>query len=131
MTSISNTNHLTFYAFRTVFKFKVSEKIIIHDCPDEVEVVENELNTMVFWTPPTAELLTINGSIHLERRISSNGSNSDPGDNFPVGSTQVEYNYQYQEETASCIFTVIVGNCLFAIIVLLLLLLQLLMFTVS
>ena len=77
-----------------------------------MEIVENELTTTVFWTPPTAELLTINGSMHLERGISSTGLNSEPGDIFPVGSTQVEYSYQSQEEKASCIFIVSVGNFL-------------------
>ena len=99
--------------FPTVLYITVSEKIIIHDCPDQVEVIGNELNTTVFWTPPTAELLTVNGSKHLERSISSTGTHSEPGDLFPFGNTQVEYSYRHQEVKTSCIFTVTVGNFFF------------------
>ena len=88
----------------------VSEKIIIHDCPDKVEAVGDDTNINVFWTPPTAEFRTINGTIQLERNVSSNGTYAQPGDSFPIGSTQVEYRYDFRKYTASCIFTVNVGN---------------------
>ena len=45
--------------------YAVPGKIIIHDCPDNVEIAGNDSNVSVWWTPPTAELLTINGRIQL------------------------------------------------------------------
>ena len=88
----------------------VYEHIIIHDCPDNVEVVGNHSYVNVFWTPPTAELLNINGTMHLERAVSSSGTHYESGDPFPVGNTQVEYRYESREAEASCTFTVSVGN---------------------
>ena len=88
----------------------VSEKIIVNDCPDSVEIVGNHSNVNVWWTPPTAELLTINGTTKLERNVLSSDTYKEPGDLFPVGNTQVEYRYESKEATASCIFTVSVGN---------------------
>ena len=93
--------------YENILMCTVSEKIIIHDCPDNVKVVGNHLNVSVFWTPPTAELLTINGTIQLEP-----DSNDENGGLFSVGTTQVEYRYESQEATAFCNFTVSVGNYL-------------------
>ena len=95
----------------------VSERIFVDNCPDhEVveEIVGNNTEVAVFWTPPTAELLVFNGSAILEGTILSTDLNYEPGDLFPVGRTQVEYRYKSQEaDEESCTFTVNVGKCIF------------------
>ena len=118
----------------------VSEKIVIHYCPDEVvkEIAGNESEVAVFWKPPIAELLALNGSSTTEQTIlptgqtrdyepeDYNGSfpsgeqsilstemNYEPGDCFPVGSTQVEYKYRSQKaDDESCKFIVKIGKFL-------------------
>ena len=75
------------------------------------EIVGNEMEVAVFWSPPIAELLVLNGSVAIERTISSTGQNYEPGDLFPVGRTQVEYRYSSEEaEDESCTFIVNVGK---------------------
>ena len=71
----------------------------------------------MLWTPPTAELLTINGPGQLERNMSSTGTYQEPGDPFPVGSTQVEYRYVSRKAEESCIFTVNVGTRLLSLFI--------------
>ena len=89
---------------------------MIHFCPDhEVvkEIVGNETEVAVFWTPPTAELLVFNGTIDLERTNLSAGLNYEPGDFFRVGLTKVEYRYTSNEvDDELCDFTVNVGKCI-------------------
>ena len=63
------------------------------------------------WTPPTAELLTINGSEALNFSFADNYE--EPGDYFPVGSTEITYRYESQEAKESCTFTVNVWYVLY------------------
>ena len=90
--------------------FTVSEKIKVYNCPNDtnVEVPKGQIEVFVSWTPPTAELLTINGSEALN--FSSAGTYDEPGDYFPVGSTKVMYLYESEEANAECSFTVNVGK---------------------
>ena len=108
----SQKNRTTFTFLNKIPICLVSEKIVIHDCPNDV-VVEYEgieAEASASWTPPTAELLSIDGSVNLERSVSSTGS-YDPGDLFPVDSstttsTAVEYRFESQDMHKSCIFKV-------------------------